>query len=238
MSGQLLGAIIGFFVGLLAAVAYEWLRRPRLRFRAQVGEIDSRPVIGRYRFVSVIVCNHVAVPALRPFSRNAHYARAFVHFRNRQGDDVLLDDAPAIDGRWGSGPEPVDYASNTLKLELVVIPQREIVVIDEAAVVNIAVRFDRDQHGFAFNNRSYLAPPTPDEHWRLSGYELQEDPVFVRIRIVAEGVTAWSPTFRLQHGGPFEDVSLVEVSRKEDPWPAPRKTGVLALLERSTPRGR
>jgi len=178
----LLSAVVGFVVGVLVYLVTDNARKPKLTFTPQTGDIAMASDGSTYRFLSVLVANERR-RVLGYLNRTANSARCYVEIKDPATRKCLL----RVNGRWASGAEPFDYIAQAVDLARVVIPQREMLPVgEEGFAVNVALKFEGDEHFYVFNNENY-AYADDGGPWRMARHRLEQDHVLAEVEVFAEG---------------------------------------------------
>ena len=199
------GAVLGFLASFASFLAVEYFKKPRLIFSIDNGAIAQRTDGVVYRIVSLRVKNTKRPSLLRAFDQTANNARCFVAFSDPSDNHELK----SVNGRWASGREPYDYIAEKVDLGAVLIPQREVIPPNEDGVVNVAVKFEGEDHFYAFNNESY-APGDDGGAWRHTKLRFGQDHLLVTVEVLTEGHRVKSRNFLLRN--PNASVDNFEVS--------------------------
>jgi hypothetical protein len=188
----LVGAGVGFVVGVIVYLLTDANREPNLVFTPQSGDIDGNA----YRFLHVLVANKRRSFLFRWRDRTANYARCYVAFIDPATRQLLL----RIDGRWASGPEPYDYIHAAPDPSRIIVPQREVLPIgEEGFAVDVALKYEGDLHFYAFNNENYLPADDGPNPWQWKRHRLDHDHLLVEVEVVAEGHRQRSRSFVIRN---------------------------------------
>jgi len=189
-------SVSGLIVAFLLFVITESLKRPYLGFKIKeepIFEKDIKDKKRKIRFINIEVSNKKLPWLVRYFGKTANNSRAFLSFRDPSSRKELL----RLNARWYTGKEPVDYIGQKVDVGLALIPQREVIPPDEVGGVGVAIKFEGDEHFYAFTNESYLH----NDDWRPWGwvrYKLTKDHYLLCLEVKAEGHT-YSQEFLLKN---------------------------------------
>lgn len=188
-----IGGAIGFFVALLTAAIYEWVRKPNLIFEvdknANEGERRIKNQDYRWKFLNIIVQNKRRSWWQSWFYGNvpAENARAWVSFRDYDSNAEIFK----ISARWASTKQPIndfgrpDWSS-------ILVTSRESIPVGESASLAIVIKTDKSGDVFAFNNESYSyypEYPSPyDTLWSNPDFQIGNDKKYkVCIKVLSQG---------------------------------------------------
>lgn len=218
----IIGGTIGFLVALLTAAIYEWVRKPNLTFNVDINPNEGqRNIKGKdysWKFLNVIVENKHRSWWQSWLWGNvpAESARAWISFLEYEtGTEVLK-----INARWASTKQPIndfgrpDWSS-------ILVASRESIPVGESVSVAIAIKTDKSESIFAFNNESYsyypdYAPPF-DSLWSKGEFEIGDDKKYrVYVKILSQGHEFCEEFILLNPRKSYKSITLSKV-KEDDP---------------------
>jgi len=188
-----IGGLIGLLTALVVAAIYEWIRRPNLDFTIDTssneGERDIKGKNFKWKFINVIVENKTRSWWLSWLRGNvaAENARAWVSFRDYDSSSELVK----ISARWSTTKQPINDFGRP-DWSLILVTSRESIPVGESASLAVAIKTDKSEYIFAFNNESYLYypeyNPPYDTLWSKPEFEIGSDKKYrVCVKVLAQG---------------------------------------------------
>jgi hypothetical protein len=215
-----LGAFLGALLSVLATIAIEYQRKPKLEFSIESPPLDRMYAPGapasHSRFLRVRVTNRPMPNLLRWLGRSAAYhCTGDIEFHH------LNDGAPvfsrAMPLRWAGSEEPLSSQ---------VMPDGQVVQYFDIAkynaafrrdcfpgapeLVDVAGRFDNDDDCHGWSNESYL----PGKGWRNPEFKLPKGRYLVKVTIRSSGDKT-SGVFKLENSVAREHFRLQAASPAE-----------------------
>lgn len=142
----LLGAFIGWILGLFSVLIVDYLKEPNLIF--EVGSISSGDPINKWRFIHIKVKNLKRKIWFSPFTTlSAFSCKVVVKIENK-----------SFVGRWTSKEQPIGNISDIINKALV-HPREDIHPYTgeyEAVEVAVGIKYENEDEFYGFNNESYL----------------------------------------------------------------------------------
>jgi hypothetical protein len=214
-----LGAFLGAVLSILAGIAIEYLRKPKLWLT-----IESPPADQTYpaapakhaRFVRVYLSNRPMPKLFQWLGRSAAYqCTGDVQFHHL--DDGAAVFSRAMPVRWSGSDEPLSYQ---------VLPDGKVAQLFDPAkynaafrrdcfpgtreLIDVAARFDNDEDCFGWSNESYL----PGKGWRNPEFKLPKGRYLVKVTIHSSGDKVWG-VFKLENSVAREHFRLLTASEEE-----------------------
>lgn len=215
-----LGAFLGALLSILASVAIEYQRKPKLQFVIEHPPLDRTfsegPPVKSARFLRVFVSNKPIPQLFRWLGRSAAYqCTGSVRFYH-------LDDAAEVFSR----PMPVRWSNSDEPISVQLLPDKQIAQIFDPAkynaafrrdcfpgapeLIDIAARFENDDDCYGWSNESYLA----DKGWRNPEFRLTAGRYFVKVTINSSGDKVYG-FFKLENSAAWQHFRLVAASKEE-----------------------
>jgi hypothetical protein len=187
-----LGAFLGALLSILASIAIEYERKPKLKFSIEEPPLEQQFGEGRPgrngRFVRVYVTNKPMPRLFRWLGRSAAYqCTGKIQFYHPDGAEVFSRAMPV---RWAGSDEPVSYQA---------LPEGKVAELFDPAkynaafrrdcfpgspeLVDVAARFDDEEDCFGWSNETYL----PGKGWRNPEFRLPKGRYFLKITINSSG---------------------------------------------------
>jgi len=214
-----LGAFLGAFLSLLAGIAIEYQRKPKLRVSIEDFPIDheyTNAPARQARYVRVVVHNKAMPSFFRWLGRSpAQQCMGYVQFHH------LDDGAPVFSrpmlGRWAGADEPISRQ---------VLPDGQVIQLFDPARFNaatrrdcfpgvnelfdIAARFDNDEECYGWSNENYL----PDRGWRNPEFRLPQGRYLVHITVRSSGEDV-TKVIKLENSVSRQHFRLLDASPSE-----------------------
>jgi hypothetical protein len=208
-----IGAFLGAFLSILASIAIEYQRKPKLHLAIESptwqntfpGDIKSGT------FARVYLSNESMPQPLRWLGRSAAYQCAgHVQFHHLDGAPIFAKPMPI---RWARSDEPISYQR---------LPDDSISQLFDPAkynaafrrdcfpgtseLIDIAARFDNDEDCFGWSNDSYV------KGWRNAEYRLPKGRYLVTVTVYSSGDRV-EDVFELENSVAREHFRLLPTSR-------------------------
>lgn len=207
------GGVVGFFAAILVAALFEWVRKPNLMFVIDLQKGEGERKINRtnykWKFLNVIIHNKK-----RPFYRSwlwgnvgAENTRAWIYFRNFKTNELIVK----VSARWASTKQPINNFG--LDINEILVASRESIPVDEDASLAVAIKTNKSDKIFAFNNESYFFYPTYNPPyntlWSKKEFEIGNMKKYkVSIRALAQGHNYWAHFILMNPNSSYNSIKL------------------------------
>lgn len=215
-----LGAFLGAVLSILASIAIEYQRKPKLQITIETPPLDREnlpsPVV-HSRFLRVWVTNQPMPEVLRWLGRSVAYqCTGDIQFHHLDDGAAIFSRAMPV--RWSASDEPFSYH---------VLANGTVAQIFDAAkynaafrrdcfpgrpeLVDVVARYDNDEECYGWSNESYL----PDKNWpRNPEFRLPKGRYLVNVTIYSSGDRI-SQVFVLENSVGREHFRLLPASEEE-----------------------
>jgi hypothetical protein len=214
-----LGAFFGAFLSILASIAIEYQRKPKLQFMIESPPLDRTHQPGapvtHSRFLRVYVLNKPMPKRFGWLGRSAAYqCTGDVQFHHLDDGAAVLSRAMPV--RWAGSEEPISYQALPGGVAALFDPAKYNAAFRRDCfpgtpeLVDIAARFDNDEDCFGWSNESYL----PEKGWRNPEFRLPKGGYLVKVTIRSSGDRICD-VFKLENSVGREHFRLLAASEEE-----------------------
>lgn len=170
--------ILDFIAATFVALLLWFLdkqKKPHLTIgEAQSSELDLPQ--GKYKIVNLKVKNdRKSGLTSKFFNQTATQVRASIIFKDFESKNKLFE----LIGRWNTTREPLTPDYSKADPGLALTSQREVISPGEEITLSIAIKKDKSNKCFPFNNESYLHLPD----FSKPEWELSDDKILVSVKI-------------------------------------------------------
>jgi hypothetical protein len=212
------GAFLGAVLSILANIAIEYERKPKLALAIEDKPYENNSMVGSVKsgtFLRVCLSNKPMPKLLRWLARSAAYeCTGIVQFCHQDGTPVF---AKPMQVRWAGSDEPVTYqlaADSTLAI--IFDPAKYSAAFRRdcfpgtSELFDVAARFDNDEDCYGWSNDSYLPAKGP----RHPDFKLSKGRYLVKVTIRSSGDQI-DGVFQLENFGARADFRLLQSSQSK-----------------------
>jgi hypothetical protein len=209
------GVIAGGVITILVAIAFEYLRTPKLALSIESPPLSypSKDSFPARTYLRIVVTNRALrfIPMMRSSALRCRGRVAFRHLDD--GQEIF---GSAMEARWGNTPEPVPIQIispdgkqqwSIWDPQRLAIESRIDIPAGESAPLDVAVRFEGEDICYGWNNESYRYD------WRHPRWKLPNGRYLVQVTVICSGYKK-TGLFRLMNtAATLHDFRLVLTGR-------------------------